>query len=90
MYYVYRIQSLSYPNQIYTGFTTNITQRLIGHNQKQCRYTSCFTPWKLVFYVAFEEKKKALQFEKYLKTGSGRAFAKRHFQRKTHQSLDKN
>jgi putative endonuclease len=42
-------------------------------------HTSKYAPWQLIVTIAFTEKNKALKFERYLKSGSGRAFAKRHF-----------
>lgn len=79
MYYVYVIQSLSHPNQHYTGITENLNQRLQDHNEGRSVHTNKFKPWKVVVAIRFEDEKKARAFEKYLKTGSGRAFMKRHF-----------
>lgn len=77
MYYVYLIQSEIYPDQRYIGFTTDLKARLATHNSGGSVYTAKFKPWKLVSYQAFSEKRKAQEFEYYLKTGSGRAFANR-------------
>ena len=77
MKYVYLIQSISYPNQRYVGITSDVDKRIIAHNSGQSSHTSKHKPWKLVTYLAFIDSKKALEFEKYLKTGSGRAFAKK-------------
>jgi predicted GIY-YIG superfamily endonuclease len=74
MFYVYIIQSINFPQQFYTGFSENIEGRLEGHNEGKSVYTSKFKPWKLVFRCGFDDKKKALDFEKYLKTASGIAF----------------
>ncbi|PJC36972.1 excinuclease ABC subunit C [Candidatus Peregrinibacteria bacterium CG_4_9_14_0_2_um_filter_53_11] len=74
MYYVYIIQSINNSDEFYTGFSENIDSRLEDHNSGKSLHTSKFRPWKLVYYCAFEEKMKALDFEKYLKTGSGIAF----------------
>ncbi len=74
MYYVYIIQSEKYHKQFYTGFTESIEDRLEDHNSGKSPHTSKFRPWKLIYYCAFEDKKKALDFEKYLKTASGIAF----------------
>jgi len=54
-------------------------KRLLDHNRGDSPHTARFTPWELIAYFAFREKEKATAFEKYLKSGSGRAFAKRHF-----------
>jgi putative endonuclease len=76
--YVYLIQSIPYPNNRYVGITSDVGKRVIAHNEGQSPHTSKFKPWKLVAYVAFSNTEKAIEFEKYLKGGSGRAFAKRH------------
>ena len=77
MKYVYLIQSDSHPNKTYVGITANLKQRLAVHNSGGSVHTANFRPWKLVAYVGFSNPTKALPFEKYLKTGSGRAFAKK-------------
>ncbi|MBN1833172.1 MAG: GIY-YIG nuclease family protein [Deltaproteobacteria bacterium] len=79
MKYVYLIQSISNPNQKYIGTTSDVKKRILAHNAGQSPHTSKYKPWKLVFYFAFSNTEKAMEFEKYLKTGSGRAFANRHF-----------
>jgi predicted GIY-YIG superfamily endonuclease len=76
MYYVYIIQSqkdLSY----YVGHTEDLRQRIKDHNQGMVRFTSSRRPYILVWYCAFIDKKKAIAFEKYLKQGSGFAFARK-------------
>lgn len=75
MYYVYIIRSIDYPCQYYIGFTTSLKARLKKHNEGGCPHTSKFKPWEVVFYCAFPDKGKALAFEKYLKSHSGKAFA---------------
>ena len=77
MKYVYLIKSESHTNKTYVGVTSNLNQRLARHNGGGSVHTSKFKPWKLLTYVAFSEDSKALAFEAYLKTGSGRAFAKK-------------
>ena len=77
--YVYLIQSIPYPDQRYVGITSDIEKRISAHNAGQSPHTSKFKPWKPVSYLAFSNTEKAMEFEKYLKTGSGRAFANRHF-----------
>ena len=77
MYYIYIMKSLK-DGSLYKGFTEDLKERLKIHNQGGDDYTSRKRPWKLVWYCAFNDKKKALAFEKYLKSGSGRAFLKRH------------
>jgi len=77
MKYVYLIKSESHTNKTYVGVTSNLIQRLTTHNGGGSVHTSKFTPWTLLTYVAFSDDSKALAFEAYLKTGSGRAFAKK-------------
>ncbi|MGA1237593.1 MAG: GIY-YIG nuclease family protein [Limisphaerales bacterium] len=77
-HYVYILQSLSHPNQLYTGHTTDLHQRLQYHNSGKVPQTSKFTPRVVRSATAFRERARALAFERYLKTGSGRAFLKRH------------
>ena len=77
MYFVYSLQSELFPEHYYIGMTSNIIQRLEEHNAGKSTHTNKFKPWKLVAYIAFTDKLKAEQFEKYLKTGSGRAFSKK-------------
>jgi len=79
MYYVYIIKSVSYQGQCYVGYTLNIGQRLEKHNSGESVYTKDYCPWQLVWYCAFKEKIKALNFEKYLKSHSGRAFMQKRF-----------
>ncbi|MFA4872683.1 MAG: GIY-YIG nuclease family protein [Patescibacteria group bacterium] len=79
MYYVYLLQSVSYLDQHYVGYTPDLKNRLKDHNEGKSKHTSKFKPWKLIYYSAFADERKAKEFEKYLKTGSGRAFLKRHF-----------
>jgi predicted GIY-YIG superfamily endonuclease len=75
MQYVYLLQSISRPNQRYVGLTGDPEKRLTAHNAGQSRHTSKYRPWKLVTVVAFSDENKAAAFERYLKSGSGRAFA---------------
>jgi len=79
MKYVYILQSLSDPNRFYDGITEDLKSRLIQHNAGEVLHTAKYKPWKIKNYFAFEDHKKAFAFEKYLKSGSGRAFVKRHF-----------
>ncbi|MDY6988743.1 MAG: GIY-YIG nuclease family protein [Thermodesulfobacteriota bacterium] len=75
MYYVYLLRSISNPDQTYIGFTEDLKTRLSAHNHGQSPHTAKFKPWELTTYVAFKDGSKALSFEKYLKTHSGKAFA---------------
>jgi putative endonuclease len=76
MYYTYIIQSkkdFSY----YAGVTEDLKARLQEHNRGNARYTSSKIPYEVAWYCAFKDKKKAFDFEKYLKQGSGFAFARK-------------
>ncbi len=77
MYYVYILESKK-DNSRYTGSTDNLKKRFIQHNQHGSRYTSIKAPYCLIWYGAFLDKKKALAFEKYLKSSSGFAFRNKH------------
>ena len=77
-HYVYTLESRSNPTEIYTGQARDLRQRLREHNSKQVPHTSKFTPWQIRSATAFKSKERALAFERYLKSGSGRAFLKRH------------
>jgi predicted GIY-YIG superfamily endonuclease len=77
MWYVYIIRSIGFPDQEYTGATADLKQRITDHSAGKSTHTAKFKPWKLVWYCAFPDKYKALAFEKYLKSHSGRAFAKK-------------
>ena len=78
MYYVYLIESLSAARERYIGITSNLEQRLREHNAGKSSHTSKFKPWNLTAYVAFTGRAKAEAFERYLKSGSGHAFARKH------------
>jgi putative endonuclease len=79
MYYTYLIRSIAFPEQTYIGFTKDLKQRLVAHNASESKHTAKYVPWELVSYHAFAVKQKAQEFEYYLKTGSGQAFAKKRF-----------
>jgi len=64
---------------IYTGCTNDLKDRLHRHGKGEINYTSSRLPLKLVTYITFSNKYKAYDFEKYLKSGSGKAFAKKRF-----------
>jgi predicted GIY-YIG superfamily endonuclease len=77
-YYVYILVSGDSEHH-YTGFTTTLEDRLKAHNNGQVPHTSKYRPWRVETAIAFTSVDKARAFEKYLKSHSGRAFAKRHF-----------
>tara|TARA_R110000868_G_scaffold236992_2_gene491018 strand:- start:1854 stop:2156 length:303 start_codon:yes stop_codon:yes gene_type:complete len=75
--YVYIITSIDEPKRHYTGVTSDLKARLAKHNAGEIFHTAKFAPWQLKTYTAFSDEKQAFAFEQYLKTGSGRAFAKK-------------
>jgi predicted GIY-YIG superfamily endonuclease len=77
--YVYLLRSKSHPERTYIGMTENLRNRLKAHNGGHSPHTAKFRPWEIVVAIAFQDEHRARDFERYLKTGSGRAFAKRHF-----------
>lgn len=79
MIYVYILQSLSDSDRFYDGITKDLKLRLKKHNAGEVLHTAKYKPWKIKNYVAFQDPGKAHAFERYLKSGSGRAFAKKHF-----------
>ena len=78
-WYVYIIRSISDPERIYFGITADWHRRLKEHNSGNSKHTAKWMPWEFVVVLRFTDEAKARAFEKYLKTGSGNAFAKRHF-----------
>ena len=79
MFYTYILRSLSHPEQRYISSTSDLKSRLAKHNAGEIPHTSKFKPWQVETAVAFSSKEKAVAFDAYLKTGSGHAFANRHF-----------
>ncbi|MDO8359665.1 MAG: GIY-YIG nuclease family protein [Devosia sp.] len=76
---VYVLQSESNPRRFYTGLTSDLDRRLASHNAGLSRHTSTGCPWRVVTMVTFSSETAAKAFESYLKSGSGRAFARQHF-----------
>ena len=76
-YYVYLLRSTRGDHH-YAGLTEDLQDRLRRHQAGEVAHTSKFRPWELATAIAFRDKGRALAFERYLKSGSGRAFAKRH------------
>jgi putative endonuclease len=77
MFYVYLLQSELFPEQRYIGFTSDLKKRIATHNAGGSVHTSKFKPWRLISYHAFTDERRAREFEHYLKSGSGKAFAKK-------------
>lgn len=79
MWYVYLLTSRGNPQKTYAGMTDDVAARVKKHNDSGTKYTATHRPWELVAYIAAQDKDKAAKLERYLKQGSGHAFAKRHF-----------
>ena len=79
MFYVYILQSISFPEHFYVGCTSDLKRRLKEHNNGNSTHTNKFKPWILRGYIAFNSEEKAQNFEKFLKTGNGRIFQKKYF-----------
>jgi len=60
----------------YTGFTSNLEQRLLSHNKLGKDWTAKYRPWHIIYSKEFITKKEAMGYEKWLKTGVGRDFIK--------------
>ena len=80
MYYTYVLRSENELTRHYIGSTDDHKRRLAEHNAGKCSHTAKYAPWEIKSYFAFQKKETALEFERYLKTGSGREFARRHFE----------
>lgn len=76
-YYVYILESIGAPGHFYVGFTENLQSRLKIHNSGQVPHTSKYMPWRIKTAIAFTDRDKAIGFEAYLKSPSGRAFSKK-------------
>jgi len=75
MYYVYILRCNN--GSHYTGCTDDLRARFQKHINSYVPATKPLLPVELVFYCAFKEQSKAFEFEKYLKSGSGRAFTQK-------------
>ena len=75
---VYILRCESDPSRHYFGLTSDLDARLGFHNAGLNRSTAAHRPWRVLVAVQFTEERRALEFERFLKSGSGRAFAKRH------------
>jgi len=76
-YYTYILESEKTMNRFYIGFTEDLESRLKSHNHGNNPHTSKYKPWRIKTAIAFTDRQKALDFEVYLKSPSGRAFTKK-------------
>ena len=77
MTYVYVLRSVSNPEHYYVGITGDLRARLKKHSAGEVPHTTKYRPWTIKTYIAFTDDQQAIAFEKYLKSPSGRAFAKK-------------
>ena len=78
-HWVYVLQSSVDPNRHYVGLTSDVDNRVRFHNDGRSPHTAKDAPWRILVALHFERWQSAAAFERYLKSGSGRAFARRHF-----------
>ena len=76
-FYVYILESIAVPGKFYTGYTRDLTARLAKHNEGGVPHTSKLKPWRIKTAIAFTDREKAIDFERYMKSPSGRAFSKK-------------
>jgi predicted GIY-YIG superfamily endonuclease len=77
--FVYVLRSLAHPDRRYVGLTSDFARRLEQHNAGLSPFTARHRPWSMTVCIEFSEEHRAAAFERYLKSPSGRAFARRHF-----------
>jgi predicted GIY-YIG superfamily endonuclease len=77
---VYVLKSVGHHRHFYVGVASDVRRRLAEHNAGHCPHTAPRRPWQIHVIIAFSDEAAALRFERYLKSGSGRVFARRHFE----------
>ena len=77
--FVYILRSLADRERHDVGITSDVDDRLKWHNAGPAGFTTAHRPWSVVVTIEFATEGEARRFEKYLKSGSGRAFTRRHF-----------
>jgi predicted GIY-YIG superfamily endonuclease len=78
--HVYVLKSTEGSPLYYVGVTSDVRARLEDHNAGRCPHTAKHRPWRYHVVIEYPDEPRAIRFERYLKSGSGRAFAKRHFE----------
>ena len=76
--FVYVLRNDETPPRYYTGLTGDVVTRHAAHNAGRCSYTAKHRTWSIDVVIEFADEPRAVAFERYLKSGSGVAFAKRH------------
>lgn len=77
-WFVYVLKNAETPPRYYTGHTSDVARRHSEHNAGGCIHTSKHRPWSVDVVIEFPDERRAVAFERYLKSGSGVAFAQRH------------
>jgi putative endonuclease len=77
--FVHVLKAASPSAEFYVGLTSDVNSRLLAHNSGDCTHTASRRPWDLHVVIEFRDEQTATRFERYLKSGSGRAFARHHF-----------
>jgi predicted GIY-YIG superfamily endonuclease len=78
--FVYVLRNTGETTSFYIGVTSDVDARLAAHNAGHCSHTAKRGNWERHVVIEFPDEGRALRFERYLKSGSGRTFAKRHFE----------
>ena len=78
--FVYVLRNSDQNPKFYVGLSSDVAARLVDHNAGRCPHTARRRRWELHVVIEFRDEPTAIRFERYLKSGSGRAFAKRHFE----------
>jgi len=81
-HFVYVLKNADTTPRFYIGLSSDVTRRISDHNAGRCPHTARHRPWERHVVIEFPDERRALLFERYLKSGSGRAFAKRHFEQR--------
>jgi putative endonuclease len=76
--FVYVLKNNESPQRYYTGITSDVARRTVEHNAGNCVHTAKYRPWCVDLVIEFPDENRAEALERYLKSGSGVAFAKRH------------
>ena len=76
--FVYILRNTENPPRYYTGHTSDVARRYTEHNAGNCVHTAKYRPWIIDVVIEFADERRAVAFERYLKSGSGVAFAQRH------------
>ncbi len=79
--FVYALRNADQEPRFYVGLTSDVSARVDDHNAGRCPHTARYRPWQLHVVIEFTDEPRAVRFERYLKSGSGREFARRHFDR---------